>query len=321
MTLARPQVYVVAGPTASGKSAFAEALALRLGGQVVNADSVQLYGAFRVLTARPSPSSPAAERRLPHLLYGILGPLELCSAGRWRALALEAIATGHAEGRPSVVVGGSGLYLDALLRGFAPIPPITAAVRREALRCLEDLGPEGLHARLGDVDPELAERLPPSDRQRIARGWEVWLATGRPLSAWQADVPAPTGLDPCRILLRPPRAAVRAAIEIRVGRMLAAGALEEVRAFAELDVPADAPVRKAHGLRAFTRHLRGDITLAEARELTVNETRQYAKRQDTWFRRRYAEDHLLEHAPDVIAAEAETLAREVAPRAAREGLP
>ncbi len=315
MTSARPQIYVVAGPTASGKSAFAEALALRLGGQVVNADSVQLYGAFRVLTARPS---PAAERRLPHLLYGILGPLEPCSAGRWRALATEAIGSGHAEGRPSVVVGGSGLYLEALLGGFAPIPPVPAAVRQQALRCLEELGPQGLHARLRTVDPELAGRLQPADRQRITRGWEVWLATGRPLSAWQADAPAPGGLDPCRILLRPPRAAVRAAIDVRVGRMLAAGALEEVRAFAELDLPADAAVRKAHGLRAFTRHLRGDITLAAARELTVNETRQYAKRQDTWFRQRYAEDHLLEHAPDVIAAEAETLAREVAPPAGEE---
>lgn len=301
----RPRAFVVAGPTASGKSALAEALARRLGGQVVNADSVQLYGAFRVLTARPS---PASERRLPHRLYGILGPRDRCSAGRWRKLALDAVADGHAARRPSVVVGGSGLYLEALLRGFAPIPCVPQSVRQEAVQRLEAIGPAALHDELRTVDPVLAARLEPGDRQRIVRGWEVWLATGRALSAWQASAPAPADLRVRRILLRPPRDAVRAAIEARVARMFAAGALDEVRAFLRLDVPADAPVRKAHGLRPLTRHLGGELSLDAAAELTVNETRRYARRQDTWFRGRFAADHVLAHPPEVVGREAEALA-------------
>ena len=184
MAAGRPRVVVVAGPTASGKSALAEALARRLGGQVVNADSVQLYGAFRILTARPT---VATERRLPHRLYGILGPVDRCSAGRWRSLALDAVAEGHAAGRPSVLVGGSGLYLEALLRGFSPIPCVPPSVRRDAVRRLDAIGPAALHDELRKVDPVLAGRLEPGDRQRIVRGWEVWLATGRPLSSWQAS--------------------------------------------------------------------------------------------------------------------------------------
>lgn len=300
-------MFVVAGPTASGKSALAEALAGRLGGQVVNADSVQLYGAFRILTARPS---PASERRLPHRLYGILGPSERCSAGRWRGLALDAVADGHAARRPSVVVGGSGLYLEALLRGFAPIPCVPHSVRQEATRRLEAIGPAALHEELRKVDPVLAARLEPGDRQRVVRGWEVWLATGRTLSSWQASEPAPTPTDlrVRRILLRPPREAVRAAIEGRVGRMFASGALDEVRAFLRLDVQEDAPVRKAHGLRPLTRHLQGELSLDAAAELTVNETRRYARRQDTWFRGRFTADHILAHPPEVVASEAEALA-------------
>lgn len=301
----RPRVFVVAGPTASGKSALAEALASRLGGQVVNADSVQLYGAFRILTARPS---PASERRLPHRLYGILGPSERCSAGRWRGLALDAVADGHAAQRPSVVVGGSGLYLEALLHGFAPIPCVPHSVREEVTRRLEAIGPAGLHDELQKVDPVLAARLEPGDRQRIVRGWEVWLATGQALSSWQASEPASTELQVRRILLRPPRDAVRAAIEARVGRMFAAGALDEARSFLRLDVPEDAPVRKAHGLRPLTRHLRGELSLDAAAELTVNETRRYARRQDTWFRGRFTADHVLAHPPEFVASEAEALA-------------
>lgn len=302
-----PRVFVMAGPTASGKSALAAALARRLGGQVVNADSVQLYGAFRVLTARPS---PAAERRLPHCLYGILGPRHRCSAGRWRSLALDAVADGHAAGRPSVVVGGSGLYLEALLRGFAPIPCVPHSVRQAAARRLEAIGPAALHDELRQVDPVLADRLKPGDRQRIVRGWEVWRATGRALSSWQESTPPPPALAVRRVLLRPPREAVRAAIKARVGRMLAAGALDEVRAFQELDVPEDAPVRKAHGLRPLAGHLRGELSLDAAAELTVNETRRYARRQDTWFRGRFTADCVLTHPPEVVAAEADALAPE-----------
>ncbi|MCY4429755.1 MAG: tRNA (adenosine(37)-N6)-dimethylallyltransferase MiaA [Rhodospirillales bacterium] len=301
----RPRVFVVAGPTASGKSTLAEALARRLRGQVVNADSVQLYGAFRILTARPS---PAAEQRLPHRLYGILGPSDRCSAGRWRSLALDAVTGGHAARRPSVVVGGSGLYLEALLHGFAPIPCVPHSVRQAAARRLAAIGPAALHDELREVDPVLAARLEPGDRQRIVRGWEVWQATGRALSSWQESAPSPADLQVRRILLRPPRDAVRAAIEARVERMLAAGALDEVRAFQALDVPEDAPVRKAHGLRPLTRHLQGELSLDAAAVLTVNETRRYARRQDTWFRGRFTADHVLAHPPEVVTNEADALA-------------
>ncbi len=300
-------MFAVAGPTASGKSALAEALARRLGGQVVNADSVQLYGAFRILTARPS---PAAERRIPHRLYGILGPRDRCSAGRWRELALQAVADGHAAGRASVVVGGSGLYLEALLRGLAAVPPVPDPVRRRVLRRLEEVGPAALHAELRDVDPALADRLDPGDRQRIARGWEVWLATGRTLSSWQQEPPV-GGLPARRILLHPPRNAVRAAIETRVRRMLAAGALDEVRAFRELSVPGDAPVWKAHGLRPLSGYLCGTLTLDSAVARTVDETRRYARRQDTWFRGRYAADCVLDQAPESVASAPDALARKI----------
>ncbi len=309
MRAARPPVFVVAGATASGKSAFADALAHRIGGEIVNADSVQLYKAFRVLTARPD---AAAERRLPHRLYGILEPDERCSAGRWRTLAMDALAASAYAGRPAVVVGGSGFYIEALLEGIAFIPEVPEADRRRAMQCLDALGPVALHAELRKVDPALAARLQPRDRQRIVRGWEVWLATGRPLSAWQADARPAADFAYHRILLQPPRAAVRAAIEERVGRMLEDGALDEVRAFAQADVPADAPIRKAHGLRPLTRHLRGEITLEDAAALTVNETRQYARRQATWFRGRYAADRVLDVPPDAVVAEAEALAREMA---------
>ncbi len=298
----------MAGPTASGKSKLAEALARRLDGQIINADSVQLYEAFRVLTARPS---PAAEQRVPHRLYGILGPGDRCSAGRWRELALQAVAEGHNDGRASVVVGGSGLYLEALLRGFAAIPPIPESVRRRAVQRLEAVGAAALHAELRGVDPVLADRLEPGDRQRIVRGWEVWLATGRPLSTWQQSPPPLSGLRACRILLRPPRESVRAAIEARVRHMLASGALDEVRAFRKLSVPEDAPVRKAHGLRPLSRYLCGELTLDAAATLTVNETRRYARRQDTWFRGRYDADCVLDHAPQTVAADPDVLARKI----------
>lgn len=218
-----PPVVAVAGPTCSGKSALALALARAVGGQVVNADSMQMYGALRILTARPSREDRALA---PHRLYGVLDAAERCSAGRWRRMAEEAVDDGARRGVPTVLCGGTGLYLETFRRGIAAVPEVPAEVRAETDALLAAGGPEALHARLVGADPVLAARLRPADRQRIARGWEVWRATGRPLSAWQAD-----GTEGGRafhaVLLDPPREALREAIAARFGRMLEAGALEE----------------------------------------------------------------------------------------------
>lgn len=303
-----PPAVAIAGPTCSGKSALALALARAVGGQVVNADSMQMYGALRILTARPSEEDCA---RAPHRLYGVLDAARRCSAGRWRRMAAAEVGRAARRGVPTVLCGGTGLYLEALRRGIAPVPEVPEAVRAETDALLAAEGPGALHARLAGADPALAARLRPSDRQRVARGWEVWRATGRPLSAWQADG-AEGGLAFHAVLLEPPRGALREAIAARFDRMLAAGALEEARAFGRLALPPRAPVAKAHGVRPLLAHLRGEVTLGEAAGLATAETRRYARRQRTWFRRRYGADETLALAPEEAARDADALAARIA---------
>ena len=282
---ASPQrVVVIAGPTASGKSGVALALAERCDGAIINADALQVYRELAILTARPD---AAALARAPHHLYGVLAASEPCSAARWRALALDAIAA--VVPRLPIVVGGTGLYLRALLRGLAPLPPVPAAIRAAAAARRQALGADAFHREVAARDPAMAARLPPGDTQRLIRAWEIVEATGRPWSEWIAapDEPPPSGLRFDVMVVAPPRAALYRAIDHRLETMLEQGALDEVRALLDLD-PA-LPIHKALGARELARHLRGELALPEALAAAQQATRRYAKRQMTWLRHQLPE--------------------------------
>ena len=275
------RVLLIAGPTGSGKSALALALAERHGGVVINADSMQVYRELRILTARPS---PAVEARAPHRLYGVVPAAETFSVARWLAAARVEVDAAVAAGRPAIVVGGTGLYFQALTEGLSPIPDIAEATRAEARALAAVLGSAGLHARLAEVDPAGAARLRPSDPQRLVRAWEVWAETGKPLSYWQSLPADPPGLAvPWRgLVLAPERAWLYARCDARLGQMVAQGALDEVRSVADLD-PA-LPARRALGVPELSRHVQGEIDLETALAAARTATRRYAKRQLTWLR-------------------------------------
>ncbi len=274
---------LIAGPTASGKSALALRLAEQAGGSIINADSMQLYGDFRVLTARPS---PAEERRAPHLLYGHVDAAENYSVGRWLADASLALAEVERAGRLPIFVGGTGLYFRALLRGLSSMPPVPEAVRAKVRGEAEGVAAAALHARLAARDPATAAKLRPSDRQRIIRALEIFAATGRPLVEWQASPGKPliAPEDTMAVFLSVDRAELRARIDARFDKMLAEGALDEARALAARKLDPVLPAMKAHGAPWLLKHLAGEISLAEAAKEAKADTRNYAKRQETWFR-------------------------------------
>lgn len=276
-------VLIVAGPTASGKSGLALALAERLAGVVVNADSMQVYRELRILTARP-PQVTAA--KVPHRLYGVVPAAEACSAGRWREMALTEIAAAHAKGRLPILVGGTGLYLKALVDGLVELPPVPSRLRAEARSLYDRLGAAGFYAALIARDPATARRLRPADRQRLTRAWEVLESTGRPLAEWQTSATGgpPGHLRFAAILLAPPRAELLAACDLRFDAMMAEGALAEVKALLALGLDPQLPAMKAVGVAELARYLRGELALAEAVALAQRATRQLAKRQRTWFR-------------------------------------
>jgi tRNA dimethylallyltransferase len=278
--LAGSPVFVVAGPTASGKSAMAMAIAEAFGGAVINADSMQVYRELPVLTAQPSAADQA---RAPHVLYGALPAAERCTAGRWRAMALREIAAAREAGRLPIVAGGTGLYLKALMEGLAPIPDVPAAVREEAGALQAALGPERFHAALAERDPALAARLAPRDTQRVRRAYEVVAATGRSIASFQAETAAEDSAF-VPLLLMPPRDALNAACDARCAAMMATGALDEVRALLAQGLSPDLPAMKALGVRELARHIRGELDLEAALALFRRATRQYVKRQYTWFR-------------------------------------
>ncbi len=281
--MSKPETILIAGPTASGKSALALALAEKRGGAVINADSMQVYRDLAIITARPTPE---AARRAPHRLYGHVDAAENYSVGRWRTEAAAALAAAERESRAAVVVGGTGLYFNALTRGLAAVPPIAAEIREAVRARLASEGVAALHAELKRRDPAAAARLMPGDRVRITRALEVVLATGRSLRDWHEEGAA-ASLDPARaakIFLMPERDALLSRIDGRFEAMIAAGALEEVRALAARNLDPDLPAMKAHGVPWLIRHLNGEITLAEAVEGGKRDTRQYTKRQATWFR-------------------------------------
>ncbi len=285
-----PEALIVAGPTASGKSSLALALAERLGGTVINADAMQTYRELRVITARPTPED---EARAPHTLYGVRAITEPTDAAWWREAALAAMEAAREAGSLPILCGGTGLYLASLVRGIVDIPAPGEAARAEARRLLAELGPAALHEALARVDPATAARLRPTDSQRLARAWEVWRGTGRGLAAWQTQSATPAPWSFRLILLDPPRAELRAAIVARFGAMLAQGALDEVRPLAGLD-PA-LPALRAHGVPELLAHLAGRMTLAEARAQAEANTARYTKRQATWFRHQRLVDDARMH--------------------------
>jgi tRNA dimethylallyltransferase len=282
------EAVLIAGPTASGKSALALALAQATGGVVINTDSMQVYRDLRVLTARPTLEE---EARVPHRLYGHIDAAVNFSAGAWVADAAKILASVRAQGLKPIFVGGSGLYFKALTRGLSAVPPILAEIRREVRARLERDGVEALHTELMRRDPASAERLNPRDRTRIARALEVVEGTGRSLLDWHREGEPPL-LSPGTfraLFLAPERDALYARIDARFGAMLGAGALDEVAALAARRLDPLLPAMKAHGVPALIRHLIGEITLDAAAEIGRADTRHYAKRQFTWFRHQLPE--------------------------------
>ncbi len=274
---------LIAGPTASGKSALALSLAEQLNGVVINADSMQVYRDLRIITARPSPEE---ERRVPHALYGHVDAAVNHSVGHWFRDAQRALAAAARAGKTPIFVGGTGLYFKALLTGLAAIPPIDPDIRAQFRARLDAEGVEALHAELARVDPRTAARLMVRDRSRILRALEVLAATGRTIGEWHNNE-LPAALDPdtaIRIFLHPEREQLKARIEGRFDTMLEAGAIEEVRALDARHLPETLPAMKAHGVPWLRRFFRGEISREQAAEGAVMDTRRYAKRQVTWFR-------------------------------------
>lgn len=280
---------MIGGTTASGKSALAAALAERFGAVIVNADSQQLFADLPILTARPTADDEAG---LPHRLYGVLGPTEQPSAGRWLGMVVPLLEQLGRDGQPAILVGGSGLYLHALLHGLAAIPPVPAELRARLREASRDLPSAVLHARLAERDPSTAARLRPSDRQRILRALEVLEATGRPLALWQAGPHRPA-VRPAAFLgvaLLPPSAVTGPRIERRLEAQLAAGALAEVVALARREPDLAAlPIARVHGCRELLAVHEGRLDLEVARMRIAAQVRAYAKRQRTWFRHQLPE--------------------------------
>jgi tRNA dimethylallyltransferase len=274
---------LIAGPTASGKSALALRLAETIGGAIVNADSMQVYEHLRVITARPT---AAEEARVPHFLYGHVDEAENYSVGRWCRDVGVTLAEIAADGRVPILVGGTGLYFKALTAGLAAVPPIPADIRAHVRGRLNSGGVAPLYAELTERDPATAVRLMPNDRSRISRALEVMLATGRSLTDWHRDG-MPALIDPAHaasVFLTCERAELVARIEKRFAGMIEAGALDEVKALAARKLDPALPAMKAHGVPWLIRHLKGEISLDAAAAGAAMDTRRYAKRQVTWFR-------------------------------------
>jgi len=292
----RERTLLIAGPTASGKSALALALARRIDAVIVNADSMQVYRDLRVLTARPTPEDEAAA---PHRLFGFVDASENYSVGRWLVDVERLLGELTRERRPAILVGGTGLYFKVLVRGLSDIPTVPGSVRRAVREAAAGESPAALHARLAVCDPQTAERVRPTDPQRILRALEIHAATGRSLASFQEHRAAPV-LAPGAwrgVFLSPERAVLRARIEERFDTMIASGALEEARALAERGLDPDLPAMRAHGAPALIAALRGEISLEEAIERGKRDTRRYVKRQFTFARNQLPEFEEL--APEI----------------------
>jgi len=279
----QPVAILIAGPTASGKSALALALAEKIGGTIVNADSMQVYRDLRIITARPS---PADEARVPHRLYGHVDAAVNYSTGQWLRDVGAVLGEIAGQGRVPILVGGTGLYFKALTSGLAAVPPIPAEIRAQVRGRMQDEGAAPLYAELLQRDPATAYRLMPNDRSRISRALEVIEATGRSLAEWHKEGMPPL-IDPTRaakVFLNVERKELVSRMAMRLGAMLQSGALEEVKRLAARKLDPALPAMKALGVPWLIRYLKGEMTMEEAVAGTLMDTRRYAKRQLTWFR-------------------------------------
>ncbi|WP_062216870.1 tRNA (adenosine(37)-N6)-dimethylallyltransferase MiaA [Aureimonas sp. D3] len=287
----QPEAILIAGPTASGKSALAVALARRVGGTVVNADSMQVYDGLRILSARPSVDEMGG---VEHRLYGHVPPDAPYSAGVWLREVEALLPELRARGQIPVFCGGTGLYFKALLGGFDDLPEIPSTIRERWRTRMAQEGPTALHRVLTRLDPEAAARLRPSDPQRILRALELFETTGAPLGQLQRGAGA--GLveraKALKLVLTPDRALLRERIARRFDAMLAEGAAEEAEAFSARPGAATGLAANAIGVAELARMRAGELTPTEARDLSVTRTRQYAKRQETWFRHQFDETWL-----------------------------
>lgn len=280
--MSQPLVTLIAGPTASGKSRLAMETARATGAVIVNADSQQLYADLRVLSARPSVEDEAV---IAHRLYGVADAADAWSVGRWSRAVMEVLAELKAEGRPALLVGGTGLYFSALTKGLAEIPPVRLEVRDAVQAEFDAEGEAAFRRRLAEVDPAAEAAVFPGDRQRLVRALSVYRASGRPLSAWKADTrPLLTPGSYDALVVEPPRDRLYASCEARVDGMMAQGALEEVRALTARGLAPDLPAMKAVGVRELAAHLAGELSFDAAVAAVKQSTRNYAKRQLTWFR-------------------------------------
>ena len=308
-----PPVIAIAGPTASGKSGVALALAQALDGVVINADSMQVYADLRILTARPTAADEAAA---PHRLYGVLPAEQPCSVAAWVDMALAEIALAQSQGRQPILVGGTGLYLKALTEGLNQIPPIPAHVRQATRDLHAQLGGPAFHEQLSRWDPAMARRLQPGDTQRLIRAWEVMAATNRSLADWQADAavgPPPDMRFDLHILM-PPRAPLYAVCDARFLTMIEQGGLDEAAALAGRGLGPDLPAMKAVGVPELLAYLAGTIDLPTAISKAQQATRNLAKRQFTWFRNQISPKRPAPsvHASHVYdAQQSESLAAEI----------
>ena len=280
--MSEPLITLLAGPTASGKSRRALEMAQGTGAVIINADSQQLYADLRVLSARPSAEEEALAE---HRLYGVADAADAWSVGRWSRAVMPVLADLTAEGRPALLVGGTGLYFTALTMGLADIPDVPGEVRDTVAAEFDADGEAAFRRRLAGIDPAAAARIEAGDRQRLTRAWAVAQHTGRALSDWTADTtPLLAPGSWAGLVIEPERGALYASCDLRVAQMVEAGALDEVRALVMRGLDPALPAMKAVGVREFAAHLAGETTLAAAVEATRQATRNYAKRQLTWFR-------------------------------------
>ena len=283
------EIIVIAGPTASGKSGLALALAERLDGVVINADSMQVYRDIPILAAAPSASDCS---RVPHRLYGIYDASVHGNVVDWLELCKAEIATARARNKTPVIVGGTGMYIEALTEGVTPIPETPGAIRSQIALLQKEQGLAAVYDLVAKNDPETAARLSPNDATRLRRAAEIWLHTGKPLSYWHT-VPLIKNFAPqdfFRIYIKPPRDILDARARIRFDLMMQQGALKEVQELAARNLPDSLPAMRALGVQDVKAFLNGQTSLEEAVELAKLHTRQYAKRQSTWFNNRFSPD-------------------------------
>ncbi|MDD3287968.1 MAG: tRNA (adenosine(37)-N6)-dimethylallyltransferase MiaA [Alphaproteobacteria bacterium] len=285
----KPTIYLIGGPTASGKSAMALDMAHKVNGVIINADAMQVYAGLPILTAQPDGE---AKKAAPHELYEVFPPSFKSSAGKWLELAEGAIKETLARKRVPILVGGTGMYFNALCGGLSDIPPIPESARIKAQELYDKSSSEGFRAALLKLDPVSAERIKPNDKQRLIRAYEVALHTGKPIEHWQKQGKNPgilesLGLNVERILIMPQRDELYAACDGRFLKMIDQGAVEEVRSLMAMSLDKDCPSMKILGVRELTEYLEGKLSLDEAITKAQQSTRNYAKRQSTWFRNQW----------------------------------